>query len=146
MADLTFAKPAVSAPCEKASKVKIFVLALAVVFFNAFGNLSLAWGMKHISVAMGVNPADYIRAIFDPFVASGIVLLILWLLTRMALMSWADLSFVLPLTGVGYVLAAALGVMFLHEIVTPRHWLATLLIFLGIAVVGSTSHRTEHAR
>ena len=128
---------------SRASKLSTFALALAVVFFNAFGNLSLAWGMKHLSQAMGINPLDYIRAMLNPFVAVGVVLLILWLLTRMALMSWADLSFVLPLTGVGYVLAAVLGKLFLAEDVTPRHWIGTLLIFAGIAVVGTTDHQSE---
>ena len=45
-------------------------------------------------------------------------MLILSLFTRMALLSLADLSFVLPVTAVGYVLAALLGKVFLHEAVT----------------------------
>jgi uncharacterized membrane protein len=58
-------------------------------------------------------------------------------------MSWADLSFVLPLTGVGYVLAAVLGKLFLAEEVTARHWIGTLLIFAGVAVVGTTDHHSD---
>ena len=98
---------------------RTFLLISAVVCFNAFGNLSLAWGMRHVAVMMGLDPLQYIRAMVNPFVAIGILLLILWLLTRMALLSWADLSFVIPLTSVGYVLAAVLGVWFLSETVTP---------------------------
>lgn len=124
-------------------KLKTFLLAFAVILFNAFGNLCLAWGMKHLGESMGWNPLGYIRAIVNPFVASGIALLILWLLTRMALMSWADLSFALPLTGVGYVLAAILGKLFLDEAVSPKHWVGTLLIFAGAALVGTTTHQTE---
>lgn len=124
-------------------KLKTFLLAFAVILFNAVGNLCLAWGMKHLGESMGWNPLGYIRAILNPFVASGIALLILWLLTRMALMSWADLSFALPLTGVGYVLAAVLGTLFLAEAVSPKHWLGTLLIFAGAAIVGTTEHQTE---
>ena len=45
----------------------------------------------------------------------GVSLLILWLLSRMALMSWADLSFVLPITSIGYVLSALVGKFFLAE-------------------------------
>ena len=126
-----------------ASKLRTLVLALAVVCFNALGNLSLAWGMKHLSQSVGWNPLGYIHAIFNPFVAGGIALLILWLLTRMALLSWADLSFALPLTGLGYVLAAILGRVFLDEVVAPRQWFGTLLIFAGIAIVGTTTHQTE---
>lgn len=128
--------------CVTASKLKIFVLAFAVILFNAVGNLSLAWGMKHVE-QVSLNPLEYLRAMLDPYVAFGIVLLSLWLLTRMALLSWADLSFVLPLTGVGYVLAALLGTVFLNESITNIHWAGTLLIFLGTAMVGSTNQRTR---
>jgi len=79
----------------------------------------------------------------NPFVACGIVFLILWMLTRMALMSWADLSFTLPLMALGYIMAAILGKFVLHEMVTARQWLGTAFIFGGIALVGSTTHRTD---
>jgi drug/metabolite transporter (DMT)-like permease len=77
-----------------------------------------------------------------PFVAIGIVMLIVALLVRLALLSIADLSFILPMTAVGYVLAAVLGRFFLHETVTPWRWAAVALIFAGAALVGSTSQST----
>ena len=110
--------------------------------FNSLGNLSLAWGMKHTDEVVGLEPLAYIRVMSNPAVALGIALLILWLLLRMALLSWADLSFVLPLTSFGYVLAAVLGVLFLQETVTPAHWVGTLLIFLGTMLVGMTDSNT----
>lgn len=65
-------------------------------------------------------------------------MLILALLTRLALLSVADLSFVLPLTATGYILSALLGKMFLNEQVSLNQWLGTLLIFLGVVLVGTT--------
>ena len=127
---------------RSASKFRVFVLAFAVVSLNAAGNLSLAWGMKHTE-GVSLNPLGYLRAMLNPYVTLGTILLILWLLTRMALLSWADLSFVLPITGVGYILAAALGYFFLNEGITGMHWTGTLLIFAGTAMVGSTSERTR---
>jgi len=128
---------------RRGSKLKTLALVLAVIFLNAIGNLSLAWGMRHVSEAVSLNPSAYLRAMLNPFVALGIALLILWLLTRMALLSWADLSFVLPLTGVGYVLAAFLGWRFLNEVVAPAHWTGTILIFVGTAMVGTTKQQTH---
>ena len=125
------------------SKLKTLALVLAVVFLNAVGNVFLAWGMRHIATQVSVNPVDYIRAMLNPFVASGIVLLIFWLLTRMALLSWADLSFVLPLTGLGYILTAVFGKYILAENVPLGHWFGTLLIFAGTAMVGTTRHHTN---
>lgn len=136
---------AAHAPPEQAKVTRLhtFLLLLAVVLFNAVGNLSLAWGMRHVSEAMTLNPLGYIRAMMNPFVALGIVLLICWLLARMTLLSWADLSFVLPLTGLGYILAAVFGKLFLGETVTPVHWSGTILICAGTAMVGSTDQRTN---
>ena len=124
-------------------KLKVFWLVLFVTVFNALGNLSLAWGMKHLSVRVGIDPRGYLHAMINPFVAAGIALLIMWLLTRMALLSWADLSFVLPVTGIGYFLAAVLGQIFLHERITPGQWLGTLLIFAGTLLVGSTHQKSR---
>jgi drug/metabolite transporter (DMT)-like permease len=78
----------------------------------------------------------------NPFVALGIVALILALLARMALLSMADLSFVLPVTAIGYVVAVFLGSVFLHETVTQQRWLGTMLIFGGAALVGTGSRNT----
>jgi drug/metabolite transporter (DMT)-like permease len=117
--------------------VLVFFLAL-----KAGGNSAMAWGMKQVPEKMSMNPALYLRAMLNPFVAIGVIALILALLTRIALFSLADLSFVLPVTAVGYVIAVFLGKVFLHETVTHQRWLGTLLIFAGAILVGSTSRNT----
>jgi len=115
---------------------------LLFVVLKAVGNLSLAWGMKHLPAA-GANPLSYIRAMLDPFVAIGVISLIVALLTRMVLLSLADLSFVLPVTAIGYVIATFLGKVVLHEVVTGRRWLGTILITIGAALVGTTGGKSE---
>jgi uncharacterized membrane protein len=127
---------------SQATKLNTFLLLLAVVVFNALGNLSLAWGMRHVAESVGLSPMGYLRAMTNPYVAAGIILLVCWLLARMTLLSWADLSFVLPLTGLGYILAAVFGKLFLNESVTAAHWLGTILICCGTAMVGSTDQQT----
>jgi len=128
---------------SRATKARTYGVVTLFIALKASGNLSLAWGMKHIPQSMSASPLPYLRAMLDPFVAVGIVALILALLTRMALFSLADLSFVLPVTAVGYILATILGKTFLHETVTAQRWLGTVLIVFGAALVGSGSHKTE---
>ncbi|HUA83829.1 MAG TPA: hypothetical protein VMB85_08210 [Bryobacteraceae bacterium] len=111
---------------------------IIVVLSNALGNFALASGMRNRSTD-GV--LDYLRAIFSPWVMIGIVLLILWLLSRMALLSWADLSYVLPVTSLGYVVNALMGRWFLNEQVTAARWAGTLLIVAGTMLVGAGSPR-----
>lgn len=117
--------------------VLLFFLAL-----KAAGNSWMAWGMKQVPERMSMDPALYLHAMLNPFVAMGIIALILALLTRMALLSLADLSYVLPVTAIGYVIAVFLGKVFLHEAVTRQRWMGTLLIFGGALLVGTTSTNT----
>jgi uncharacterized membrane protein len=115
---------------------KTRAFAALVILSNAFGNFSLAWGMKHRGETLTLSPLSYVQAIFTPWVALGISLLILWMLSRMALLSWADLSYVLPVTALGYVANALLGRFFLSEQITPQRWAGTLLIVAGTTLVG----------
>jgi drug/metabolite transporter (DMT)-like permease len=131
---------------HRGMQARTYSLLMLFVFLRPLGNLSLAWGTKHFPQVLSLNPVVYLQAMVDPFVTLGIVMLILALLTRMALLSLADLSFVLPVTSIGYVLAALFGRLFLHETVTAQQWLGTALIFMGTGVVGSTSHNTTTAR
>jgi len=121
-------------------KTRIF--AILVILTNTLGNFSLNWGMKHRGQELTLSPLSYIQAMFSPWVALGIALLILWLLTRMTLLSWADLSYVLPVTALGYVLVAIMSRVFLNEQISPQRWVGTLLIVGGTALVGLGNPQT----
>ncbi|MBZ5610427.1 MAG: EamA family transporter [Acidobacteriia bacterium] len=122
--------------------LKTRVFAVLVVFTNVVGNFSMSWGLKHQVVQLGLSPLPYIRLIFSPWVLLGTTLLILWLLLRMTLLGWADLSYILPVTAFGYVLNAVLGRLFLGEVVSWQRWMGTLLIVIGIALVAPTAANT----
>ncbi|MGH9653647.1 MAG: hypothetical protein ACRD6B_09315 [Bryobacteraceae bacterium] len=124
------------------SAARAFRLILLLLFLNPLGNLFLAWGLKHSPEKLAGNPVDYLLAVLNPFAALGIAMLILAFLTRMVLFSVADLSFMLPLTAAGYVLAAFYGKVFLEEHISSQRWLGIALIFIGIAFVGTTSAKT----
>jgi uncharacterized membrane protein len=130
-----------STPGSPLAKTRLFTA--IVVCSNALGNLFLTRGMKAFPGNLSFSPAGYISAIFSPWVAAGIALLIVWLLSRMALFGWADLSYVLPVTSIGYVLSALMGRYFLGEQVSPRRWAGTLLIVGGTVLVGRTTVRSS---
>jgi len=135
-----------TAPRKSGTIARVGAILVLFIALKAVGNLSLAWGMKHFPQSMSANPIPFIRAMFDPFVALGVAALILALLVRMALLSLADLSYVLPVTAVGYVIAAFLGKTFLSETVSNQRWLGTALIFIGAALVSSTAHSTTDSK
>src|ERR1700676_5216049 len=92
-------------------RVKTWICAAVVVLSNVFGNFFLKRGMPSDLP----TPLSYITALFEPWAALGVALLVLWMMSRMTLLSWADLSYVLPVTAVGYVLVALTGMFLLHE-------------------------------
>src|SRR4051794_768823 len=125
--------------------LKTRVLTLVVIIANVLGNLALSIGMKAQTALQTPTFWLYAKALFSPMVLLGISLLILWLLSRMALMSWADLSYILPVTSVGYVLSALAGKFFLAETISARRWAGTLLIVLGTLLVSFTKPKTSSA-
>lgn len=124
------------------SLVKTYAILVLFLALKAGGNSAMAWGMKHVSEKMSMDPTLYIRAMLNPYVAIGVAALILALLTRMALLSVADLSFVLPVTAIGYVISVFIGKVFLHEAVSHQRWLGAVLIFAGAILVGATPSNT----
>jgi drug/metabolite transporter (DMT)-like permease len=122
-------------------RLKSWICAVVVVFSNVFGNFFLKRGMPP---ALS-TPLDYITVLFRPWVALGVALLVLWMMSRMALLSWADLSYVLPVTSIGYVLVALVGRLLLHEEITDRRWAGIALIMVGVALVGGSTPQTSKA-
>ena len=57
-------------------------------------------------------------------------------------LSWADYSYVQPASSVAYVVVAILGIVMLHESVSPLRWLGIGVICLGVVVVGRTHPNT----
>jgi drug/metabolite transporter (DMT)-like permease len=112
---------------------KSWLCAAVVICSNVSGNFFLKSGLPE----QLATPLEYITVLFRPTVALGVLLLICWLASRMALLSWADLSYVLPVTSLGYVLVAFAARTLLHEQITPRRWAGIALIMAGVALVGS---------
>src|SRR5262249_22701350 len=75
----------------------------------------------------------------------GVLVLILCLASQLVLLSWADLSFVAPVTSIGYVLTALAGKLLLHEPLSAPRWAAILLIAGGVTLVARTPPSTAAA-
>jgi drug/metabolite transporter (DMT)-like permease len=127
---------AVSNAARLRSKTRLFTG--IVIVSNVSGNSALTHGMKLLG-DIGNSPWALIGALFHPWVALGVALLILWTLTMMALLSWADLTYVLPVTAIGYVLTALSGKYLLGETVSLEHWAGIFLITSGVILVGLTT-------
>ena len=89
-----------------------------------------------------VSVGSLLGALLNVWVAGGICLLAVWMVSQLSLLSWADLSYVLPVTSASYVLTALVGAVVLHEYVPTVHWIGIGLIFMGVMLVGRTAPQT----
>ena len=127
------------------ARARVWMLTGIVILLNVLGNFILSRGLKQAPV-LGSSPLDYVKILLNPGVLAGVLLLIFWMLSRMTLLSWADLSFVLPVTSLGYVLSVAAGAVFLGEQVSAARWTGTLMIVAGTVLVSLTSPRTSSGK
>lgn len=121
---------------------KSLLFACIAVIANVFGNVLLREGMQQAGPTLSFSPWVYLQLLQHPLVDAGIILLSIWLLSDLTLLSWADLSYVLPVTATGYAVTALVGWAALDETVTPLHWIAIGLITTGALIVGRTKPRT----
>jgi drug/metabolite transporter (DMT)-like permease len=113
---------------------KYLILAV-VTFASAFGDTALAVGMKRLGPVSIGHPDALLAALRTPWVMAGILLLLVWIACYMTALSWADLTFVLPATSLGYVAVALLSRLWLHEQISPWRWLGIALITAGVGFV-----------
>ena len=109
------------------------------------GDSCLSRGMTAMPAISPAHPGALVAAVFTPWIAAGIVLLIGFFASYLTALSWADLTFVLPATAFGNVIVAFLSKFWLHETISPERWAGIVLITLGVGFVAQGPSRTDHA-
>ena len=113
---------------------KYLVLA-GVTVCAAVGDSLLSRGMREVGNISFQNLSGIILAILNPWVALGIIFLLGFFASYMTALSWADLTYVLPATSLGYVLLALIARFVLHEQISVTRWLGIVLISTGVGFV-----------
>jgi drug/metabolite transporter (DMT)-like permease len=108
------------------------------------GDSCLSRGMTTIPAISLSHPAALIAAVFTPWIAAGIALLIGFFASYLTALSWADLTFVLPATAFGNVIVALLSRFWLHEAISIERWAGIVLITLGVGFVAQGPSLTQH--
>jgi uncharacterized membrane protein len=128
---------------HKLSPRQYFILGL-VALCAPLGDTCLSRGMTNLPSISAANPGALIAAVFTPWVAVGILLLIGFFASYLTALSWADLTFVLPATALGNMLVEVLARFWLHEAISMQRWIGVTLITVGVAFVAQGPPRTEH--
>ena len=126
------------------SKLKNRVFIVLIVLSNTVGNLFLGLGMARMPGFLAVSPIHYFVLLATNYwILSGVGLLIVWMVSQLSMFTWADLTYVLPVTASAYVITAALSKVFLHEQISISRWVGIGLISLGVIFVSETPARTK---
>ncbi|HET7893679.1 MAG TPA: EamA family transporter [Candidatus Sulfotelmatobacter sp.] len=123
---------------------KYLVLA-GVTVFAAAGDSMLSHGMKQTGNISLHHLQGIFLAVLNPWVAVGILLLLAFFAAYMNALSWADLTYVLPATSLGYVMLALVAKFALHEQVSSSRWLGIALISGGVGFVAGGPSLTSDA-
>ena len=129
------------------------IQALAVAIHGFGAGCGLRATGRYLPVARHDAPArDYagpsrhlIAAVFTPWIAVGIALLIGFFASYLTALSWADLTYVLPATAFGNVIVALLARFWLHDTISLERWAGIVLITVGVGFVAQGPSLTEQA-
>ena len=116
------------------------VLLLALLSLcGAVGDVCLAKGMKQVG-ALPIRHPGSLRVFGSKLarngpVQLGLLCMITAFLTFVVVLSWADLSFIVPATSCHFVLATFGAKWFLQEPINRVRWCGISLIGLGVALL-----------
>jgi drug/metabolite transporter (DMT)-like permease len=120
-----------------------YLILAGVTVFAPVGDSLLSYGMKRVGNISIHDIPDLLLAITNPWVALGILFLLGFFASYMTALSWADLTYVLPASSLGYVLLALIAKFALYENISLKRWVGILLVSSGVGFVTTGPERTS---
>jgi len=123
--------------------MKIWYGVLLLVAADSAGNILISTGMKQVGEVGALRLREVIRiarrALTNPALGLGVLCMAVAFFSFLGLLAGADLSFVLPVTSLGYVVSVLGAKYILGEDVTVDRWIGTVLICAGVALISLNS-------
>jgi uncharacterized membrane protein len=115
------------------------VMVMMIVLSNAAGDVLLTRGMKEIGDISALRPLDWFKVIKKILCSRdfmlGVFCLAISFFSFLTVLTWADLSFVVPATAIVYVVTILGAKFILKEEINRMRWAGTLLVCIGVAMV-----------
>jgi drug/metabolite transporter (DMT)-like permease len=120
--------------------LKTLVLVIIATLIGGAGHVMLSKGMQTVgdlteAPALRVAGAMALRALSSPWLLLGVALQATFFAMYLTLLSRAQVSQLLPMTALDYVVVALLARLVLAEAVTPSRWAGIALIIVGVVLV-----------
>jgi transporter family protein len=122
--------------------IKTMAIVLIAAMLGGAGHVLLAKGMRPVG-DLTEAPSHRLggmvtRALSNPWLILGVALQASFFFIYLLLLSRADVSLVLPLTAVDYIVVAILAQYLLGETVTVYRWAGMGLIVAGVGLLSRT--------
>jgi len=119
-----------------------FILVLIAAIIGGTGHTFLSKGMRSVG-DLTEAPAERVgsmvaRALTNPWLLLGVAMQATFFFLYLTLLSRAEVSQVLPMTAIDYIVVAFLASIVLGEAVTPARWAGIGLIVTGVFLVSRT--------
>jgi len=122
--------------------LKTFLIVSFAVVLSGAGHVLLAKGMRPVGdlteAPSGHLGGMILRAVSSPWLLLGVILQASFFAIYLTLLSRADVSQVLPLTALDYIVVALLAHWVLGEGITVIRWAGIAFIVVGVALVSRT--------
>ena len=118
---------------------EFLVLMFFVVVFGTVGEIFVSRAMKEHGEVKDFRPralvAVILRALRSRWMWLGVAMMAIAFFSLLAVFSVANVSFVVPVTALSYVVGALGGRFFLGERVNVQRWIGILLVGAGVVLV-----------
>lgn len=110
-----------------------------IIVAGTGGELCVSRAMKSIGEIHDFRPQALVRfvwrAIRLPWMWVGVCLMSLGFFSLLAILSFRDVSFVVPVSALSYAAGAIGAKMFLRERITRNRWIGIAIVTIGVTMV-----------
>jgi len=116
-----------------------YILFFFIVVAGTGGELCVSRAMKSIGEIHDFSPRSLLafiaRALRLPWLWAGIALMALGFFSLLAILSFLEVSFVVPVSALSYAAGAFGAKFFLGERITRSRWLGIAIVTVGVTLV-----------
>lgn len=116
-----------------------FTFFFFIVVFGTVGEIFMSRAMKETGEVKNFKPAAIadviLRALRVKWMWLGVGMMAIGFFSLLAVFSFENVSFVVPVTALSYVVGAVGGRFFLGERVSLQRWIGILLVCAGVTLV-----------
>ncbi|MEN3333047.1 MAG: hypothetical protein V7641_2412 [Blastocatellia bacterium] len=110
-----------------------------VVLGGSIGDVFITKGMKQVGEIATLNARELLRiagrTLANKWFLVGLFFMAVSFFSFLAVLSWADLSLVLPATSISFVITTIGAKFYLQEKISPVRWAGIVLVCIGVALI-----------